>query len=101
MFKDELFIELVEITTEDDKIIFTQRAREIIAELAGWSKGTAIYKRYKGKEPDWVKTATAEDIYMQILERIGNAPTKIHMSATIMILTPILWEKIQEEDGYR
>ncbi len=58
---------------------------------------TPIYKQAEKETPEWVNTATAAEIYIQMCERIVNAPTMTHMLIAPKILLPIIWKKIQEE----
>ena len=95
----DLIIELLGIAevTEGETVDFTERAKEIIEELAKKYRKTPIYKQAKKETPEWVNTATAAEIYIQMCDRIVNAPTTAHMLIAPKILLPILWEKIQEE----
>ena len=99
----DLIVELLGIAevTSGNKVEFTDRAKEIIEELAEKYKETPIYKQAKREEPEWVKTATTEEIYIQLCDRIVEAPTTLHMLFAPKILLPILHEKIQEEEKLR
>lgn len=99
MSDKDLIIELLGIAevTEGGTVDFTDRAKEIIEELAKKYRETPIYKQAKKETPEWVNTATAADIYIQLCDRIINAPTTTHMLIAPKILLPILWEKIQDE----
>lgn len=99
MSEKELLEELLTITeaTEDGKATFTERSREILAELTGMYKKTDIYAKTKAQTPDWVKDATAEDIYLQLREKIINVPATLHLLCVPRILVPIIWEKLQAE----
>ena len=99
MSDKDLIIELLGIAevAEDGTVDFTDRAKEIIEELAKKYRKTPIYKQAKKETPEWVNTATAAEIYIQMCDRIINAPTTAHMLIAPKILLPILWEKIQEE----
>ena len=99
MSDKDLIIELLGIAevAEDGTVDFTDRAKEIIEELAKKYRKTPIYKQAKKETPEWVNTATAAEIYIQMCDRIVNAPTMAHMLIAPKILLPILWEKIQEE----
>ena len=99
MSDKDLIIELLGIAevAEDGTVDFTDRAKEIIEELAKKYRKTPIYKQAKKETPEWVNTATAAEIYIQMCDRIVNAPTTAHMLIAPKILLPILWEKIQEE----
>lgn len=95
----DLIIELLGIgeVTEGNKVEFTDRAKEIIEELAKKYRETPIYKQAEKETPEWVDNATAAEIYIQLCDRIVNAPTMAHTLIAPKILLPILWKKIQEE----
>lgn len=99
MSEKDLLEELLTITeaTESGEVTFTDRSREILAELTGMYKKTDIYAKTKAQTPDWVKQATAEEIYMQLCEKIINAPTTMHLLCVPRILVPIIWDKLQAE----
>lgn len=101
MSEKELIIELLEIAeiAEDGTVDFTGRAKEIIMDLSEKYRKTQIYKRAVEETPEWVGTATAAEIYIQMCERIAEAPTIMHMISAAKILIPIIWKKIQEEEG--
>jgi len=99
MSDKDLIIELLGIAeiAEDGTVDFTDRAKEIIEKLAKKYRKTPIYKQAKKETPEWVNTATAAEIYIQMCDRIVNAPTMAHMLNAPKILLPILWGKIQGE----
>lgn len=99
MSDKDLIIELLGIAevTEGNKVQFIDRAKEIIKELAEKYRGTPVYKQSQKEKPEWVDTATAEEIYIQLCDRIVKAPTTLHMMIAPKILLPILWDKIQAE----
>lgn len=96
----ELIVELLGSAevTQGNKVQFTDRAKEIIEELAEKYRETPVYKQSQKETPEWIKTATAEEIYIQLCDRIVEAPTTLHMLIAPKILLPILHEKIQEEE---
>ena len=101
MSDKDLIIELLGIAevAEDGTVYFTDRAKEIIMQLAEKYKETPICKQAKKETPEWVDNATAAEIYIQMCDRIVEAPTVTHMIFSTKILIPILWKKIQEEEG--
>lgn len=101
MSEKELIIELLKITdiAEDGTVDFTDRAKEIIMDLSEKYRKTYLYKRAKEETPEWVDTATAAEIYIQMCERIAEATTIMHMISAAKILIPIIWKKIQKEEG--
>lgn len=101
MSEKDLCLELLEITEveEGGKVEFSDRAKEILLDLAAEYKESEIYKQSVKKMPEWIKTATAAEVYIQMCDRITQAPTVMHMMSAIEILIPIIWEKLQEEEG--
>lgn len=100
MSEKDLCLELLEITEveEGGKVEFSDRAKEILLDLAAEYKESEIYKQSVKKMPEWIKTATAAEVYIQMCDRIVEAPTIAHMMSAPKILLPILWEKLQAED---
>lgn len=62
MSDKDMIIELLGIAevTEDGTVDFTDRAKEIIMDLAEKYRKTPIYEQAKRETPDWVNTATAK-----------------------------------------
>ena len=100
MSDKDLIIELLGIAevAEDGTVDFADPAKEIIMELAEKYRETPIYKRAKKETPEWVDNATAAEIYIQMCDRIVEAPTVTHMIFSTKILIPLLWKIIQEEE---
>lgn len=63
MSDKDMIIELLGIAevAEDRTVDFTDRAKEIIMDLAEKYRKTPIYERAKKETPDWVNTATAAE----------------------------------------
>ena len=80
-------------------VFFPDREKQIILSWGYKYIKTPIYEQAKKETPDWVNTATAAEIYIQMCDRIVEAPTVTHMIFSTKILIPILWKKIQEEEG--
>lgn len=101
MSDKDMIIELLGIAevTEGNTVQFTDRAKEIIMDLAEKYREAPVYKQSRKETPEWVKTATAAEIYIQLCDRIVEAPSIIHMMIAPKILLPILWQKIQDEEG--
>lgn len=100
MSEKDLIIELLGSAevSEDGKVDFSERDKEIIKELAEKYRETKIYKESEKQKPDWVESATAGEIYLQMCERITEVSAVILMIATTKILLPVIWEKIQAEE---
>ena len=95
----DLIIEMLESTEvkEDGRLGLSARAEEITERLAAGYRESEIYKKSIAKAPEWIKTATAAEVYAQMCDRIAKAPTISYTMAVPRILLPILWEKLQAE----
>lgn len=81
--------------------IFNQRAKEIIKEIAEYAKTTRIYKEQKERrEKFWeeIKDATPTQIYGYMLYKMINAPTRIHMNCSVLLIIPKLDELINKTE---
>lgn len=97
-----LMVELVEDVIKEndgkegkDNVNFSQRAKEIIKEVADYARTTKIYAANKEKrEKFWEETkdATPALIYGYMLDRVVNAPTKMHMNCSVILIIPKLDE---------
>ena len=78
-----------------DNVNFSQRAKEIIKEVADYARTTKIYAANKEqREKFWEETkdATPALIYEYMLDRVVNAPTKMHMNCSVILIIPKLDE---------
>lgn len=94
----ELVPELIEETKDDGtNLIFSDRAKEVVKEVAEFSRKTKLYQENKerGKE-FWSnpEERTARNIYIYMLDRIVNAPTSIHRDSSVILLMPVLDEAV-------
>lgn len=74
---------------------FTDRGREIINEISDYAEKTAIFQENK-ERGEMFKDATAEQIYGYMLDRVANAPTAFHITASVLMIMPFLRKKINE-----
>ena len=90
-------IETVEMAW--DRLIFPERAREIIHEIAEYGRTTEIWKATKDRrERFWAdsKDATPEQVYAYMCDRVVNAPTRYHRDSSILLIAPRLDELLRE-----
>lgn len=96
---NDLMIELID-NTDADKQSFGQRAREIIDEVSDFAEKSTFYKEQTEQHKEameWTKRSSAWPIYMHMLYKIVNAPTTVHRNGAVILLLPILREKLREE----
>lgn len=81
-------------------LLFSEKSREIINDIANYSERTALYERMKHQREEFERDLheTPDLIYRYMLDRVANAPTKIHMISSIILLMPVLRRLLQERE---
>lgn len=94
----ELMVELFEnnITATQEKIEITDRGRQIINEISDYAEQTRLFQENKSRG-EIFNNATAPQVYGYMLDRIANAPTRMHMYSSTLLIMPFLKQKLQEE----
>lgn len=98
---DDLIINFLEIDLIDkknNKIIFTDNAKKIIHEIAIQAKDLNIIKSSQHKINKFVNENTAEEIYINFLVKIKNAPTIMHMKNSAYINIYALDKRLKQEE---
>lgn len=97
---NKLMIELTGENIVDGKNFKpTKRWCEIVNEISDYAEKTEIYQNNKDRGGVIFKDATAEEIYGYMLDRVVDAPTSLHMTASILMIIPFLRKKIEGEYG--
>ena len=91
-----LMVELLEnnITTTPEKIEVTDRGRQIINEISDYAEQTQIFKENKSRG-EIFDDATASQVWGYMLNRITNAPTRMHMYSSTLLIMPFLKQKLK------
>lgn len=88
-----------------DELIFSEKSRNIINELADYSERTGLYKKLEHERKEFERDIdkTPGMIYGYMLERVADAPTKMHMISSVILLMPVLRRLLQEgkDEGNR
>lgn len=95
---DDLIYELLEepVAQEDNNIVFTSRSVELIHEIAEMCNAIPIVQKTKDQVKDYGKELSAEQVYLDMLVKIVDAPTAIHMKMSAKMLIPIISRKLKE-----
>jgi predicted DNA binding CopG/RHH family protein len=96
---DDLICELLEQKNVVDKnggIEFTSRSVELIHNIANRCNEIGIVQETKEQAEEYAKDLTAEQIYLDMLNKIVEAPTRIHMRLSARMLIPIIDRKLKE-----
>ena len=94
---DELMDKLLEEPVVDNKeIVFTSRAVELILEISEKCKGIQIVEQTREQAEEYAKDLSAEEVYYDMLRKIVDAPTTLHMKCSVRMLVPIIDRKLKE-----
>lgn len=107
----DLMSELITEVTKENKgkegkkeVIFNKRAKELVGEIAAYSRTTDIYKNLKEqREKFWedAEDVTPALVYGYMLDRAVNAPTTLHMYYSVILIMPTLDEMLNEGTAER
>ena len=99
---DDMICELLDEPSvqDDDSVVFTDRALELIHEIAEKCKDIPVVKENQKQMEQYAIGLSAEEIYVDMLVKIAAAPTAIHMRMSARMLIPIIDQKLKEGNGY-
>lgn len=94
---DELMEKLLEEPVADNNgMVFTSRAVELIHEISEKCKGIQIVEQTREQAEEYAKDLSAEEVYYDMLRKIVDAPTTLHMKCSVRMLVPIIDRKLKE-----
>lgn len=88
----------MELVGKDNEVIFTDEARQLIHEISEECMKTTIILDNKDRAEDYGRELSAEDVYVDMLLKIVQAPTTVHMLMSAILLIPIIDQKLREEE---
>ncbi|MBR1391063.1 MAG: hypothetical protein IJ567_06435 [Lachnospiraceae bacterium] len=89
----------IEFFGEENCIIFTDEVKQLIHEASEACLEEDDVKGSMEKADEYGKELSATDVYKDMLLKIVQAPTILHMRMTARMLIPIIDQKIRE--GHR
>lgn len=87
---------LLDLMSKSKEVVFTAESVGIINEIADYAEQTEFYEKEKGRGKMF-KDKKAAIIYLYLLDRIVNAPTRAHVICSIVGIMPFLRDKVNEE----
>lgn len=87
----------LDIINDNNEVAFTDEAKTLIHEIAIECKKSPLYnKEITMEQADEYRkqNLSAEDIYIDMLRKVINAPTAIHMKMSMELLIPLVDEKL-------
>lgn len=98
---DDLVIKLLEYDlrpTPQGGWEITEEMRALIHEIAEECNALEIVKRVTEGKEEWLEQATPEEIYIHMLKKIVEAPTRMHMICVPRVLIPLIDQKLRENE---
>lgn len=95
---DDLICELLEEPNvrEDNTVVFTDKALSLIREISEQCKDIPIVQETQDRAEEYARGLSAEQVYVDMLRKIVEAPAKMYMLATTRMLIPIIDMKLKE-----
>lgn len=85
----------MDIVTEDDTVVFTEEAKQLIHEISKECEKLSAVAKNKDKAEKYGKGYSAEDVFRDMLYKIYYAPTVIHMRMVPRLLIPVIDQKLR------
>lgn len=95
MVEELLSIELIE---RNGKAALPDAAKEMIHSIAERCKDVPEEWKLNNKAEEYSEGLSPEDVYFDMLHKIVDAPTQIHMRMVPRMLIPIISRKLREEE---
>lgn len=94
---DEMVGQLLdmELVGEDGEIKFSKEAEGLIHRIAEKCSVVPIVQETQDQAEKYAQGLSAEQIYIDMLEKIVQAPARIHMRVAARMLIPIIDRKIR------
>ena len=84
------------VVNDDNTITFTSKFTQLVHDVAESCSTISIVKRTQERAEEYAKDLTAEEVYFDMLTKIVEAPTALHMRCCARMLIPILSQKLKE-----
>lgn len=97
---DEEFLRIMDIVTPQNEVEtswnFTDEAIKMIHDLAKECRETQIFKANEHKAAEYKIGRKVEDLWMDMMIKVAEAPTRFHAFGTVRLMIPIISEAINE-----
>lgn len=95
---DKMIEQLIgmDIIEDNDTVTFSDEAKQLIHEIAEKCNEISIVQKTQEQAEEYAEELSAEQIYLDMLVKIVEAPTAIHMKMSTRLLIPIISRKLKE-----
>ena len=97
---DKMVEELLEmdIVKSDNTVTFSNEAKQLIHEIAEKCSIIPIVDETREQAEEYARGLSAEQVYTDMLYKIVEAPTRIHMRVSARMLIPIIDQKLRDAE---
>lgn len=74
---------------------FSDEAKELISEVAEYCRRTKLYNHTKKDEPEFIRTESAEYLFLHMITKIAKAPSSLHSFGAVIIMMPAIDDAIK------
>lgn len=95
---DEMIEQLLgmDIVGDSNTVSFSDEAKQLIHKIAEKCNTIPIVNETQEQAEQYGEGFTAEQIYVDMLYKIVDAPTRIHMRMSARMLIPVIDKKLRE-----
>lgn len=97
---DDMIADLLDmdIVKSDNTVVFSNEARQLIHEIAEKCSTIPIVDETRQQAEEYARGLSAEQVYTDMLYKIVEAPTRIHMRVSARMLIPIIDQKLRNAE---
>lgn len=85
----------MDIVKADDTVVFSDEVRQLIHEIAEKCSTIPIVDETREQAEQYARGLSAEQVYTDMLYKIVEAPTRLHMRISARMLIPIIDQKME------
>ena len=93
--KVALLLELP-LPDKNGEIQLTDAHKQLISEISELCNNIPLVQDTKEQAEKYAEGVTAEQVYVDMLRKIVDAPTTLHMKCSVRMLVPIIDHKLKE-----
>ena len=83
---------------DNSTVVFTPESKKLIEEVAAFSRKTGIYKANIERGQEYAKDTTPEQLYLEMIAKVADAPTFLHAICSAHLLIPFIDDKLKGGD---
>ena len=97
---DKMVEELLgmDIVKSDNTVTFSNEAKQLIHEIAEKCSIIPIVDETREQAEEYARGLSAEQVYTDMLYKIVEAPTRLHMRVSARMLIPSIDQKLQSAE---